>query len=147
MDPLTPINSRFIFDNYAIVNGSLTPLNSVHQSKFTTLAQAQAILALVSQIPGCASPTIADNFSDEFGDEQIFTNYRDNTDPTNLLCYAIICTVQIDTGTKDGNGNEVITLTTEKYNVGEILQSRILKGPNSKLTLDKIGQLTFTLPA
>ena len=144
-DILTPINSRFIFDNYKIDNGVVQPLNIVEQQKFTTLAQAQAIFAMLPA--GCVNPSISDNFADEFGAIEVYTNYRDNSDPSNLLCYAIECDVSVDMGTKDPSGNEVLSTMHYKFNVGEILRSRVVKGPTSILTLDKIGQLTFTLPA
>jgi len=134
------LKPRFILDVFKIAsNGqSAIPLNVTELRKFSTRAQADAVMSMLPK--GCSNASIVDDTGGFIGD--VRTNYRDDSDPANLYPLAVQFDVEVPSKSPDVPPMK----GTKTLNIGEMLFSRSLLGSGkdkSVLVLDDIGQVFF----
>lgn len=135
---LTSIKPRFILDVYQMAGTQVVPLNELDSHRFCTKDQANEIVKLLPA--EAADPTIVDN-TGSFS-LPTFTNYRDDSDPSNLYCLAVRVNVKAFIKYDEQSGAPVYTpVGPVDVNIGWLLFSKPVG--SDKLVVDKIGQLVW----
>lgn len=138
MTSLNALKPRFILDAYKIGSSGLTPLNASELNKFCTQDQANELLGMLPT--EATNGKLVDTLSTDFVGGAVSTNYRDDSDATNLKCLSISFDVKVFQGYDANTGDPKYTESANMQNCGEILSVR---GSSTKLVVNGGGSLVW----